>query len=68
MSCSPCCRILKGIFMRTFCVCYFQHIRSRKYESREKFLIDVNQIVENCKLYNGRIVPHLSTVWAVIEF
>nr|XP_022324480.1 transcription initiation factor TFIID subunit 1-like isoform X2 [Crassostrea virginica] len=30
-----------------------EHIRSRKYESREKFLIDVNQIVENCKLYNG---------------
>lgn len=30
-----------------------EHIRARKYESREKFLIDVNQIVENCKLYNG---------------
>ncbi|XP_061189439.1 transcription initiation factor TFIID subunit 1-like isoform X1 [Saccostrea echinata] len=30
-----------------------ENIRSRKYESRERFLIDVNQIVENCKLYNG---------------
>uniref|UniRef100_K1PWR6 Transcription initiation factor TFIID subunit 1 n=1 Tax=Magallana gigas TaxID=29159 RepID=K1PWR6_MAGGI len=30
-----------------------ENIRARKYESREKFLIDVNQIVENCKLYNG---------------
>lgn len=29
------------------------NLRNKKYHSREQFLIDVNQIVENCRLYNG---------------
>lgn len=29
------------------------NLRNRKYHSREQFLVDVNQIVENCRLYNG---------------
>ncbi|KAK3100550.1 hypothetical protein FSP39_021637 [Pinctada imbricata] len=30
-----------------------ENMRQRKYQSREQFLIDINQIVENCKMYNG---------------
>ena len=29
------------------------NVRERKYESREQFLVDVHQILENSKLYNG---------------
>lgn len=28
----------------------------KKYQNREEFLSDVNQIVENSTLYNGKIV------------
>lgn len=28
-------------------------LRNKKYRSREEFLVDVNQVVENCRLYNG---------------
>lgn len=30
-----------------------ENLRQNKYQSREEFLADVNQIVENCSLYNG---------------
>lgn len=30
-----------------------ENLRSKKYQSREEFLADVNQIVENSTLYNG---------------
>ncbi|XP_013414213.1 transcription initiation factor TFIID subunit 1 [Lingula anatina] len=30
-----------------------ESIRSKKYQSRESFLVDINQMVENSKLYNG---------------
>ncbi|KAK7495279.1 hypothetical protein BaRGS_00013461, partial [Batillaria attramentaria] len=39
-----------------------EHVRNKKYHSREIFLNDVNQIVENSKLYNGG--PHLLTLTA----
>lgn len=29
------------------------NLRQKKYQSREEFLADVNQIVENSTLYNG---------------
>lgn len=30
-----------------------ENLRAKKYQSREEFLADVNQIVENCSIYNG---------------
>uniref|UniRef100_A0A182J0C7 Transcription initiation factor TFIID subunit 1 n=1 Tax=Anopheles atroparvus TaxID=41427 RepID=A0A182J0C7_ANOAO len=30
-----------------------EHIRQKKYQTRDEFLVDVNQIVENSSLYNG---------------
>lgn len=30
-----------------------ENLRQNKYQSREDFLADINQIVENCILYNG---------------
>jgi len=33
----------------------FQNLRNKKYHAREQFLVDVNQIVENCRLYNGML-------------
>lgn len=30
-----------------------ENLRQKKYQSREEFLADINQIVENSKLYNG---------------
>lgn len=30
-----------------------ENLRQKKYQSREEFLADVNQIVENSTLYNG---------------
>lgn len=30
-----------------------ENLRQRRYQSREEFLADVNQIVENSSLYNG---------------
>ena len=36
------------------CIAIFlQQIRNRKYQSRESFLVDINQIVKNSELYNG---------------
>lgn len=32
-----------------------ENLRQKKYQSREEFLADVNQIVENSTLYNGII-------------
>lgn len=29
------------------------NLRQKKYQSREEFLSDISQIVENSKLYNG---------------
>lgn len=29
------------------------NLRAKKYQSREEFLADVNQIVENSSIYNG---------------
>lgn len=34
-----------------------ENLRQNKYQSREDFLADVNQIVENCSLYNGPKSP-----------
>lgn len=34
-----------------------ENLRQNKYQSREDFLADVNQIVENCSLYNGAKSP-----------
>lgn len=31
-----------------------ENLRQKKYQSREEFLADVNQIVENSTVYNGR--------------
>lgn len=31
-----------------------ENIRQKHYQSREDFLADVNQIVENSTLYNGK--------------
>jgi transcription initiation factor TFIID subunit 1 len=31
-----------------------ENLRQKKYQSREEFLSDVNQIVENSTLYNGK--------------
>ncbi|XP_076446577.1 LOW QUALITY PROTEIN: transcription initiation factor TFIID subunit 1-like [Babylonia areolata] len=39
-----------------------ENVRNKKYHSRENFLNDVNQIVENSKLYNGG--PHILTLTA----
>jgi transcription initiation factor TFIID subunit 1 len=33
-----------------------ENLRQKKYQSREEFLSDVNQIVENSTLYNGKKV------------
>lgn len=30
-----------------------ENLRQKKYQSREEFLADVNQIVENSTMYNG---------------
>lgn len=30
------------------------NLRQKKYQSREEFLSDISQIVENSKLYNGK--------------
>lgn len=30
-----------------------ENLRQKKYQSREEFLADINQIVENSTLYNG---------------
>jgi transcription initiation factor TFIID subunit 1 len=32
-----------------------ENLRQKKYQSREDFLSDVNQIVENSTLYNGKM-------------
>jgi hypothetical protein len=32
-----------------------ENLRQKKYQSREEFLSDVNQIVQNSTLYNGKI-------------
>lgn len=32
------------------------NLRQKKYQSREEFLSDVNQIVENSALYNGKLL------------
>jgi transcription initiation factor TFIID subunit 1 len=32
-----------------------ENLRQKRYQSREEFLADVNQIVENSSLYNGEI-------------
>ncbi|KAH9513823.1 Transcription initiation factor TFIID subunit 1-like [Bulinus truncatus] len=37
-----------------------ENVRQKKYRSREEFLTDLNQIVENSKLYNG--AQHLLTL------
>jgi transcription initiation factor TFIID subunit 1 len=31
-----------------------ENLRQKKYQSREEFLSDINQIVENSTLYNGK--------------
>ena len=37
------------------CCCFsFQNLRAKMYKSREDFLLDVNLIVENSRLYNGK--------------
>lgn len=36
-----------------------ENLRQKKYHSREEFLADVNQIVENSALYNG--LNHIMT-------
>lgn len=33
-----------------------ENLRQKKYQSREEFLADVNQIVENSTLYNGTLL------------
>lgn len=38
-----------------------ENIRQKKYNSREEFLSDVNQIVENSTLYNGISVFHFGS-------
>ena len=45
-----------------------ENLRQKKYQSREEFLADVNQIVENSTLYNGKKVTHclLNTITDMI--
>lgn len=31
-----------------------ENLRQKKYQSREEFLADINQIVENSSVYNGK--------------
>ena len=33
-----------------------ENLRQKKYQSREDFLTDVNQILENSTLYNGEVI------------
>lgn len=35
------------------------NLRQKKYQSREEFLADVHQIVENSTLYNGNFYPSI---------
>lgn len=35
------------------------NLRQKKYQSREEFLADINQIVENSTLYNGMLVTQI---------
>ena len=44
----------RPVHIVTAVLCFVQNVRNKKYHSREAFLNDVNQIVENSKLYNGK--------------
>ena len=36
-----------------------EKLRQKQYQCREEFLSDINQIVENSKLYNGLFIFYL---------
>jgi len=44
-----------------------ENLRQKKYQSREEFLSDVNQIVENSTLYNGKINTVCFRVTCVLD-
>ncbi|ESN93291.1 hypothetical protein HELRODRAFT_194117 [Helobdella robusta] len=45
-----------------------KNIRSRKYQSREAFLADVNQIVRNCEIYNGAKHPLTASAQKMLDY
>jgi len=44
-----------------------ENLRQKKYQSREDFLSDVNQIVENSTLYNGKTNTACSIVTSISD-
>jgi Transcription factor involved in chromatin remodeling, contains bromodomain len=44
-----------------------ENLRQKKYQSREDFLSDVNQIVENSTLYNGKMNTAYFLVSCVLD-
>lgn len=58
-------------FKCLFCcnlVFLFQNVRKKKYTSREEFLIDVNQMSINSKMYNGKFMVVLVCVVSIESF
>jgi hypothetical protein len=44
-----------------------ENLRQKKYQSREDFLSDVNQIVENSTLYNGKLNTVCFIVTSILD-
>jgi len=44
-----------------------ENLRQKKYQSREEFLSDVNQIVENSTLYNGKTNTTCFIVTSILD-
>ncbi|XP_057320639.1 transcription initiation factor TFIID subunit 1-like [Microplitis mediator] len=44
-----------------------ENIRQYKYETREKFLADINRLVKNSSIYNGPIHPLTKTAEQILE-
>ncbi|KAJ8667283.1 hypothetical protein QAD02_008945 [Eretmocerus hayati] len=45
-----------------------ENLRQKKYQSREEFLADVNQMKENSSLYNGPLSPLTVTAQRLLDF
>lgn len=44
-----------------------ENLRQKKYQNREEFLADVNQIVENSTVYNGPSSPYTSAAQRMLQ-
>lgn len=44
-----------------------ENLRQKKYQSREEFLADVNQIVENSNIYNGNVLCKTNILGMLFE-